>query len=498
MSVSRSRRDFLKTVALSGLAAAIPGCAKGNPGYAVGSREPNIIIILADDLGWSELGCYGNAFNETPNIDKLATQAMRFSQAYASAPVCSPTRAALLTGQCPARVGLTDYLRPETNDGLSTSHVTIAEMLSRSGYATGMVGKWHLSGYAHHGSTNEIRATDHGFDEELVSEIKSVGNGANFYPYVFRNQKVTWTNVKEKRLPGDEYLVDRMNLEAVDFIEQHQNQPFFLYLSHFAPHTILNGKKELVEKYRKKHPPGKSQRDKCYLCQDRGFAGDTLNHWAMEHNPHLAAMIESIDDGVGMIMDKLHKLGLDDDTIVIFTSDNGGETNITSNAPLRQGKSSLYEGGIRIPMIVRWPGKVPGNTLAEQPVNMMDLYPTLLDAVKIKPDARQKLDGTSILPVLENPTECLQRDSMYWHYPLDKPHFLGGRSSGAIRKGDWKLIEFFETGKLELYHLAEDLGEKVNLVDQYPEKVGQLHKLLVDWRNDVAAEIPTGQKTANL
>ncbi|MBI9017064.1 MAG: sulfatase-like hydrolase/transferase [Phycisphaerae bacterium] len=491
-----SRRDFLKTAALGLLAVGASGCSSANDGRKAYAK-PNIIIILADDLGWAELGCYGNDFNETPAIDKLAKKGLCFTDAYAPAPVCSPTRAGLLTGQFPVRVGITDYLRPE-DGGLSTDHISIAKMLKRSGYATGMVGKWHLTGYAHHGATNEVRATDHGFDEELITEIKSVGNGANFYPYVFRDQKVCWLNVKEKRLPGNEYLVDRMNLEAVDFILRHKDEPFFLYLSHFAPHTILNGKEELVEKYRKKHAPGKSTRDNCYLCQDAGFKGDSQNHWAGDHNPHLAAMIESIDDGVGMIMAKLEKLGIADNTIVIFTSDNGGESNVTSNSPLQKGKSCLYEGGIRIPMIAHWPGKVPENTMCESPVNILDLYPTLLEATKIEPDVRQKLDGVSVLQLFKEPKANLERDTMYWHYPLDKPHFLGGRSSSAIRKGDWKLIEFFETEKVELYNLAQDKAEKYNLAKRYPEKTATLHQMLVRWRKEVGAEIPQGQNIVEL
>ncbi|NQT84367.1 sulfatase-like hydrolase/transferase [bacterium] len=254
------RREFLKAIGLGAARMAVPilsHCAEGR------SRRPNIILVLADDLGWAELGCYGNTFNETPNLDKLAGQGMRFTEAYAAAPVCSPTRAAFLTGQYPARVGIVDYLRPDDENALSTKHVTVAEVLKRNGYATGMVGKWHLSGYTYHGSKNEIRATDHGFDTELVSEVKSVGNGANFYPYVYRTQPVPWLNVKEKRLPGNEYLVDRVNFEAVHFIERHKDQPFFLYLSHYATHTILNGTTELVEKYRKKHPPGNSVRTNC-------------------------------------------------------------------------------------------------------------------------------------------------------------------------------------------------------------------------------------------
>ena len=409
---------------------------------------------------------------------------MRFTQAYAAAPVCSPYRAALLTGQYPARTGITDYLRPDSANALSTDHVTIAELLKKNGYATGMIGKWHLTGYRYHGAKAEVRATDHGFDEELVSEVKSVGNGANFWPYVFRKQPVRWLNVKSKRLPGREYLVDRMNLEAVDFIERHKDRPFFLYLSHFAVHTILNGKEELVARYRRKHPPGKSSRVKCYLCQDAGFQGDPGNHWARDHNPHLAAMLESIDDGVGAIVKKLGELGLADNTMVVFTSDNGGESkHVTSNAPLRGGKSQLYEGGIREPLIVRWPGAVPPGTVCEAPTCNIDFYPTFLEAAGIRPDPKQHLDGVSILPLLKDPKAELRREALYWHYPLGKPHFLGGRSSGAVRQGRWKLIEFVETGRVELYDLAGDVGEKHDLAAGRPQKAAQLRKLLADWRN---------------
>jgi arylsulfatase A-like enzyme len=454
----------------------------------VHQRQPNVILILADDLGWAELGCYGNTFNETPNLDRLAQQGMRFTDAYAPAPVCSPTRASLLTGQHPARVGILDYLRPDTDDGLSPDHVTMAEMLQQAGYATGMIGKWHLSGYAYHGSKNEIRAKDHGFDEELVSEIKGVGNGANFYPYVFRDQDVCWLNVTEKRLPGNEYLVDRMNLEAVDFIARHRHEPFFLYLSHFAPHTILNGKPKLVRKYLKKHPPGESTRKNCYLCQDIGCDHDAGHHWAPDHNPHLAAMLESIDQGVGLIMEQLDKHGLADDTLLIFTSDNGGETNVTSNGPLRQGKSCLYEGGIRVPMICRWPGVVAPDTVCDRAVSIMDFYPTLLQGLNIAPHPGQHLDGLSFLPVLQDAHATLEREVLAWHYPLDKPHFLGGRSADALRSGHWKLIEFLDDGVVELYNLQEDIGETNDLVQKHPQKSRELLRLLQDWRKSVGIE----------
>jgi len=282
------------------------------------SSPPNVVFVLADDLGWSELGCYSNEFNETPHLDALAAQGMRFTQAYAAAPVCSAYRAALLTGQHPARVGILDYLRPNSANALSTEHVTLAEMFQQNGYATGMVGKWHLTGYEYHDAEHEVRPADHGFGWDFAREVKGVGNGANFWPYVFRDQPIRWLDIPQQRLGDDEFLVDRMNIEAVDFIERNKERPFFLYLSHYAPHTILNGKPSLVEKYRQKHPPGQSTRDRCYLCQDHGHPGDSLNHWAQDHNPHLAAMLESIDAGIGLIARKLDDLGLADNTIFIF------------------------------------------------------------------------------------------------------------------------------------------------------------------------------------
>lgn len=458
---------------------------------SIANDKPNVVFILADDLGWSELGCYGNGFNETPNLDKLATEGMRFTQAYAAAPVCSPYRAALLTGQHPARVGILDYLRPNSANALSTEHVTLPEMLQSNGYATGMVGKWHLTGYEYHGAEHEVKPGDHGFGWDFAREVKGVGNGANFWPYVFRDQDIRWTDIPENRLGKNEYLTDRMNLEAVDFIDRNSDKPFFLYLSHYATHSILNGKPELVEKYRKKHPPGKSSRTRCYLCQDHGQTGDSLNHWAEDHNPHLAAMLESIDDGVGMVASKLEELGLAENTIFIFSSDNGGETNVTSNAPLRGGKSQLYEGGIRIPLIVRWPNNVPTKSVCNHPTVNVDFYPTLLEAAEITPDETQALDGVSTLATWKDPNATTGREAVYWHYPLDQPHFLGGESAGAIRDGDWKLIEFFDTGKTELYSLTEDESEQRNLAAENPDQVRALQTKLAAWRDKTGARIPS-------
>ena len=452
---------------------------------------PNIIFVLADDLGWGDVGCYGNTFHETPNLDRLAAQGTRFTQAYAAAPVCSPYRAALLTGQYPARLGITDYLRPNSARALSTRHLTLAESLKSAGYATGMIGKWHLTGYEYHGAEHEIKPHDHGFDWDFAREVKGVGNGANFWPYMFRDQSIRWIDIANKQLGDDEYLVDRMNAAAVDFIQRHREQPFFLYLSHYATHTILNGKPELVEKYRRKHPPGRSGRDRCYLCQDQGLAGDPLNHWAVDHNPHLAAMLESMDDGIGLITKSLEELGIADNTMMIFTSDNGGESNVTDNGLLRGGKSELYEGGLRVPLIVRWPGRVPRGSVCDQPTVNVDFYPTLLQAAQLHPPPEQSCDGVNTLRTWLDPQQPIDRDAIFWHYPLDRPHFLGGRSAGAIRAGDWKLIEFFDSDDVELYDLSSDPAEQTNLADEHVAKVQQLRDRLANWREQVSARTPS-------
>jgi arylsulfatase A len=391
---------------------------------------------------------------------------MRFTDAYAAAPVCSPYRAALMTGQYPARVGITDYLRPDDKNHLATRYVTIAEALKEAGYATGIIGKWHLSGYANHGA-EEFPPAMHGFDETIVSENRGIGEGSYFHPYHF-NREI------KKRLPGREHLVDRCNLEAVEFIERHKDRPFFLYLSHYAVHTKLDGKPEYVAEFEKK--PG---------------AGRGRN--ASRNNPHLAAQLKSIDEGVGMIVNKLDELGLANETVLVFTGDNGGEDRVTSNGPLRAGKSTLYEGGIRVPLIIRYPKLVQAGATCRTPTSNIDFYPTFCELAGVKPKG-QHIDGVSITLLLRNPKATLQRDTLYWHYPLDKPHFLGGRSAGAVRKGDWKLIEFFDTGEKELYNLTDDIGEQNNLSKGNPDKVAELSELLIAWRKEVDAKIPLGQR----
>lgn len=452
--------------------------------------KPNIVFVLADDLGWAELGCYGNTFNETPNLDRMAKEGARFTQAYAAAPVCSPYRAALLTGRHPARLGIVDYLRPNSANRLPADLVTLPEKLKEQGYTTGMVGKWHLTGYRHHEAEFETRPGDHGFDWNLGSEVKGVGNGANTWPYVFRTQPIRWLDIQDNRLGENENLTDRLNLEAVDFIERSKEEPFFLYLSHYAPHTILHGRPDLVEKYRRKRPPGASGRRNCYICEDAGLGkGDPGNHWAVDHNPHLAAMLEGIDDGIGRIRAKLVELDLLENTIFIFTSDNGGESNITSNAPLRGGKSELYEGGIRVPLIVQWPARVKAGGVSNEATVNTDFFPTLLEAAGI--DSEQEFDGVSVLKNWEQPARAVERGAIHWHYPLDRPHFLGGFSGGAIRDGDWKLIERFTDGKTELYQLEDDPSEQSDLSGRRPAKARELKAKLAKWRDDASARTPS-------
>ncbi len=453
-------------------------------------RRPNIIFILADDLGWAELGCYGNDFNETPHLDQMAAEGLRFTQAYAAAPVCSPYRAALMTGKHPARVGILDYLRPDSANGLSPDFPTLPGILRDHGYATGMVGKWHLTGYEYHDAPVEIRPIDRGFSWNVGSEIKSVGNGANFFPYVFRTQPISWIDLDGNPLGTGEYLTDRLNLEAVDFIEAHSDEPFFLYLSHYAPHTILNGRPDLVEKYKAKRTPGASTRHKCYLCEDAGLGGgDPGHHWAGSYNPHLAAMLESIDDGVGKIRAKLEQLGIAEDTLIVFSSDNGGETNVTSNAPLRGGKSQLYEGGIRVPLVMAWPGRIPAASETAAVTQNVDFLPTFLTAADVEKPAGLVLDGQNIYPAMVEPHLQFSTCPIYWHYPLEKPHFLGGTSSGAIRVGNWKLVEHFDTGQVELFNLRKDLGESRNIATEHPSMVRALRKSISEWRERVDASM---------
>jgi arylsulfatase A len=443
------------------------------------SKKYNVIYILTDDLGYSELGAYGNTFNETPNLDLLAKEGVRMTNCYAAAPVCSPYRAALMTGKYPARLQITDYLRPNAAKHLDTAEITLAEMFKNNGYRTGIVGKWHLSGYVKAGASEETLPDRHGFDEVRVSENEGIAEGWYFHPYLFNK------DIKKRLTDDKEYITDRQNMEALEFIDNNKNKPFFLYLSHYAVHTTVHGKPELVNHFRKKNGAGKSSPTK------GNPENDPYKQWpadskATKNNPHLAAQLAVVDEGVGQIMKKLRQLGIEKNTIVVFTSDNGGETTITSNAPLKGGKSMLYEGGVREPFII-WNPSLFKPAVNHTPVCNFDFYPTFMELIQAKPNT-QKFDGISIAKILKNTNARTPERNLYWHYPLEKPHFLGGRSAGSIRKGDWKLIEFFDDQSIELYNLKEDLSETNNLAGKHPEKAKELLKELSSWRTDVGAK----------
>lgn len=479
------RPTGLLWLALGSLVLSGASCSPSAQAQKEPARPFNVIYILADDLGYSELGSYGNTFNETPHLDKMASEGVRFTDCYASAPVCSPYRAALMTGKYPARLGITDYLRPNAGQHLDTAEITLAELFRNNGYRTGIVGKWHLSGYVKAGAPEVTPPDMHGFDEVIVSENEGIGEGTYFHPYHF-NKDIP------KKLPGEkEFITDRQNAEALEFIDRNKDQPFFLYLSHYAVHTTLHGKPELVDHFRKKPGAGTGAPSK------NNPENDPYKKWpadykAQRNNPHLAAQLYSIDEGVGAIMSRLKELGIDKNTIIIFTSDNGGEINVTTNAPLRGGKSMLYEGGVREPLLVWNPLLFPKGTTVTTPVANYDFYPTLMELTGF-PRNSQQVDGVSLAPVLKDPKATLPQRSFYWHYPLDKPHFLGGRSAGSIRNGDWKLIEFFDDGHKELYNLKDDPGEQTNLAQKNAAKVAELEKELAAWRQSVGARSETAR-----
>ncbi|MDD2798040.1 MAG: sulfatase [Bacteroidales bacterium] len=432
--------------------------------------KPNVVFILADDLGWKDLGCYGNNFNETPYIDSLANTGILFTQAYSSSPVSSPSRASILTGKHSAKLKLTNYLigNKTVEDSpvlpakwqpfLDTKETTLAEMLKTAGYTSGMVGKWHL------GSDDSQTPWGQGFDYSRV-----IGkNGLDYYNYsIFID-----SYEKEFKDNGTEYLTDKLTQYGVDFIEQNKQHPFFLYLAYSAPHIMLVPKAGMESKYLKKYDKVKN----------------------VGNNPYYAAMIESMDDGVGQIIKTLRENGLLENTIVVFTSDNGGVIVDemgpipTSVLPLKGGKGSLYEGGVRIPAIVSWPTKISKKEISDYYFSNIDYVPTICQLTGVEAP-KKTIDGKSIQDILLNPEHLTnQNDTLYWHYP----HFSnqGGRPSSAIRIGDYKLIEFYESNKVELYDIKNDIGEKKDLSNSLKEKTSQLYSALKNWKKRVDAELP--------
>jgi arylsulfatase A len=468
-------------------------------------RAPNIVLILTDDLGRNDLGVYGSTFYETPHLDRLAAHGMRFTSAYAE-PVCSPTRAALMTGRHAAAIGITDWIpgRPNQPDQrllqapqlqqLPLEAVTLAEMLREAGYATAHVGKWHLGGEGylpqHQGFDLNIAGTQYGSPPSY------------FYPFEGR---YTLADVAEGSGEGD-YLTDRLTDHAVRFIARHGDRPFFLYQSFFIPHTPLQAKPALREKYERKADslaipidgaPGSRGGNPAQLIERDASAASVFaregGHYVRTAQNHAvyAAMVETMDANVGRILQALEDAGVAGNTIVVFYSDNGGlatsEGWPTTNLPLRAGKGWLYEGGVRVPLIVRWPGVVPPGTVSDVPVRDIDFFPTLADVAHAPLPDSHHVDGVSILPVLRGGT-ALEPRSLFWHYP----HYSnqGGRPGGAVREGDLKLIEFFEDDRLELYDLFADIGEQRNLIAERRHDAERLHQLLRAWRARVGAVVP--------
>lgn len=453
-------------------------------------QAPNVIFILIDDLGWSDLSCYGSTFYETPNIDQLAQEGVRFTDAYAACPVCSPTRASILTGKHPARLQITDWIpgsdpknRPllgaQDLNELPLSEITFAERLQTEGYQTAFLGKWHL------GDTSYL-PQDQGF--HLNKGGHDAGQPATyFYPY--ENPKRAHLNVPGlQNGQADEYLTDRLTEESLAFIQANKTEPFLLYLAHYAVHTPIEAKAALVEKYTTKLEQSAPQEGLDYIPERDSRSRKN------QDNPTYAAMLQSVDESINQIQAKLKELGLDQNTILIFTSDNGGLSTLprqgsgpTSSLPLRAGKGWLYEGGIRVPLIVKWPKKIKAGEQSNLPVTSTDFYPTILEMLGLPLLPEQHADGRSIATHLSGQT-ALEEQPLFWHFP--HYHGSGNRPSAAIRQGDYKLIKWYETDSLELYNLATDLAEQYNLVDSLPDKTKELHQTLLGWQKDIGATMP--------
>ncbi|XMO85912.1 sulfatase [Algibacter sp. AS12] len=433
------------------------------------TKKPNIVFLLVDDLGWGDFGCYGAKFNETPNIDKLASQGMLFSNAYACSTVCSPSRAALLTGRYPARTHLTDWISghdfpnaklsvPKWNMRIEHNRTTFPEALKAGGYNTSFFGKWHLMP-ENQDDFEQHYPTDHGFDINIGGNQWGMpkGKGKYFSPFEMPNL--------DDGNPGD-FLTDKLTDAAITHLDTiSKEKPFLLYFSYYTLHGPIMSPKDLEEKYKKK-----------------AFGFENLKNEYL--NPKRAGMVESLDTSVGRIIEKLDELGISDNTIIILTADNGGNFDKTTGG-LKGYKGFSHEGGVREPFIVKWPGITKAGAKSDEVVIGTDFYPTILEMANLplKPD--EHLDGLSIVSLLNGTSESLERDAVYWHYP----HYHRTKPYGAIRKGDFKLIEFFEDGALELYDLSIDPNETQNIIKANLVLGEELLSELKNWRANVGAQM---------
>lgn len=478
--VAFAEQPLLSQSSVSGLAATAANSAPEQV-------RPNVVFFLVDDLGWTDLGTFGSSFYETPNVDQLAASGLKFTSAYAACPVCSPTRASILTGRYPVRYGITDYINPAGGnqpenwkrktkllpasyaDRLPHDEVTLAEVLKEAGYSTFFAGKWHLGG-------ENFYPTDQGFDinQGGLDRGGPYGGDKYFSPY---------GNANLEDGPKGEHLPDRLATETVKFIRENKDEPFFAYLSFYSVHTPLISRDDLRQKYLEK------KKELGDVGEIWGVEGERKVRLVQEHAVY-AGMVEAMDLAVGKVLNALDELDLADNTIVVFMSDNGGlstsEGHPTSNLPLRAGKGWLYEGGIREPMIVRVPDMTEAGTVCDSPVTSVDFFPTLLELASIDLP-KVELDGKSFVPLLQGKT--LDRGAMYWHYP----HYgnQGGSPGGAIREGNWKLVEWYEDGKVELYDLENDLSEQFDLSQAHPIRAKEMRTKLDQWRQETKAKMPT-------
>jgi arylsulfatase A-like enzyme len=483
-------------------------------------KPMNVVFFLVDDLGWSDIGCYGSSFYETPNIDRFAKEGVRFTDAYAACHVSSPSRASLLTGKYPASINLTDWL-PGRRDfpfqkllnvpveqHLPYDGMTIPKALQENGYHTAIFGKWHLG-------EDSASTARQGFDSHVPSGWnKGWPNKGYLVPYGLDG------------LPdgsAGEYLTDRLTTEALKYIEDNKDHPFFLYLSHFAVHDPIEGRPDLVKKYKEKLKQMSAPQNYPFVLErdpDNPFpSNESIDHTGFrifpdrtvkikghQDNVEFAGMVESMDESFGRVLDKLKALGIDDHTIVIFYSDNGGmsaanfynpdrviqeneldKAYSTSNLPLRGGKGWMYEGGIRVPLIVKWPGKGLQGVVCDIPVTGPDFFPTILDLLGIQAKSNVKSDGVSFAPLLKGDT-TIHRDAIFWHFPHYSNHGMQS-PGGAVRCGDYKLLEYYENNTVQLFDLRNDIGEQHDLASSEPEMVNKLREMLHNWRKQVNAKM---------
>jgi arylsulfatase A len=512
---------------LAFVASCLSSCTQSGVRKGAGDDKTNVVFFLVDDMGWTDVGCYGSSFYETPHIDRFAREGVRFTNAYAACHVCSPTRASIMTGKYPATLHLTDWLpgrrdfpfqkllNADINQHLPYEEETIAEILKEDGYKTAIFGKWHLG-------ENPSGPLQHGFDMHIpINWNKCCPNLGYYYPFGLEGLE---------GVEGD-YLTDRLTDEALKYIEENKDSPFFLYFAHFAVHDPVEGRPDLVDKYEEKlgemEPAGGdpfilegnpddadplTREELNRLIKESEYEGHkvlpdrTVKIKQIQDNVQFAGMVEAVDESLGRVLAKLDELDLEENTIVIFFSDNGGmsaanygnpkrvvpedkldKAYSTSNLPLRGGKGWLYEGGIREPLIIKWPGTGREGEVCDVPVISVDFLPTIVDMLGLPVPRENSLDGVSIVPLLRGETD-IDREAIYWHFPHYSNHGMQS-PGGAIRCGDYKLLEYYENNSVQLFNLKEDISEQNDLSESQPEKVRELREMLHKWREDINAQM---------